>query len=206
MNYLSEEDLKEYSHEELINLRKWLDNYIVSFNKDKITWQILSYDELKKFFDDNYYDEDAKEYVSWFDSGSKMPIGMYFLSFPKRDRGNKYFVGTIRNSINKQTIIASICYLDKCKIFDDCDLVTSVEGIEINYFYRGLGLLKEIIGEFVKNIPSNQNIIVTAETPLGKKHQVMKHLKEALNKNGFVKDVRFEDEINDAYLEKITRK
>ena len=206
MNYIDEEMLKEYEYDELIKIRKWLNDYIVTLDKDNIPWHVFDHSKLKKFLLDNYYDDEFMEEVYWLDSGDKMPLGMYFLSFPKRMRKIKYFLGTIKNRLNKETIVAAISYLDNCEIGEESLLVTSVEGIEINYFYRGEGLLKLMMDEFAKIIDPSQNILVTSETPLGKKHRVMEHLKEALVKNHFSGDVRFEDEIDDAYLEKMHRK
>jgi len=206
MSFLDKDDLKYYKYDELSKLKTWLNDYIVTIEKESIKWQVLSFDELQEFFKNNYYDNTSNEFVYWYESDDRLPIGMYFLTYPKRKRDIKYFVGTIKNNLNKETIIGCISYNDDCQIGENCDLVTSIEGVEINYFYRGQGLLKKLISEFSKVVDKNQNILVTNETPMGKKYQVMRHLQDGLMEHNFNADIRFEDEIDDAYLEKITRK
>ena len=106
----------------------------------------------------------------------------------------------------KYTIIGVISYNDDVDIYYNREHVIDIETVEINYFYQGHGLLKVMMNEFVKNIDLSKNILITRESKSGEKHGVLRHLKDALNKVNYKRDIRFEHEIDKEYLDNLKRK
>lgn len=200
MNELTDKMLKTYGYDELKELKERIRDYIVPY--DKIEWQMMDSYQMTEFMKENYNSDGNAIY--WYDNHDQMPIGLVYLVFPKYCKDLKFFVGTIPNRVNKRTIIGCICYKDAL-ISEDCDIVTSIETIEINYFYQGKGLLKEMLVEFSKIVNKKQNIIMTYESAKGKVCHIMNHLQEILRNNGFVNDIRFEDDMDDEYIDSLKR-
>ena len=202
MKGLSPKMLSWYNSKELKKLSTMLTNYIVPVDKENIKWSIMKPMEMKEFFEKNY----GNDKVYWLDYYEKTPLGMTFLPFPPYSRSLKFFVGTIKNNLNLETIVGCIGFRDDCEICEDYELVTSIETVEINYFYQGMGLLNLMLSKFSEVINKDQNIIMTRESPMGKDCDILKHLKNNLTASGFNKDVRLEDDIDSEYLNKISRK
>ena len=140
MNELTDKMKRCYSYHELIKLKENIKDYIVPY--EKIDWQVMDSYQMTKFMEENY-NCDKEDSIFWYDMSEKTPICMHYLVFPPYPKDMKFFVGTILNNVNKRTIIGCICYKD-VSLGKDCKIVTSIETIEINYFYQGKGLLKEI--------------------------------------------------------------
>ena len=156
---------------------------------------------MNEFFYENYYDEE--KLVEWIIFDDYSPLGMFYLYFPPYHKNFKYFIGTVKNRINKDTIIACIIYDDKCNFIDKNNIFTCIETLEINYFYKGLGLLNILLKEFVKIIDKKNNIIVTNESKMGKLCHVKDHLKKTLEKFDFQKKFYSDDELDEKVLRKL---
>lgn len=200
MKELTDEMLKEYDKKGLKNLRENINNYIVNPDFNKIEWRVLNANEMEDFFYNNYYMNE--EFVSWFDLGENAPLGMCYLFFPPYDDGFKFFIGSIKNNINKETIVGCIIYKDNWQFNNENELFTLIETVEINYFYQGLGLLNIMFHNFGKKINKKQNVIMTNESYMGSICKVMNHLKNNLNILNFQKKICFEHEIEDSYNKK----
>ena len=192
------------SKEQIIELKKRINDYIVPCDKNKITWQVFNYLQMQQFLNLNYYDNN-NNLIYWLDKGEETPIGMTFLTFPPYNEKIKFFIGTIDSHNGKKMIVGCICFFNHLQLAKNTDLVTSIETVEINYFYQGQGLLQIMLDEFSKIVLKNQNIIMTMESEMGKTCHVMNHLKESLLKVDFKKDIRFEDEIDDEYIKKLVK-
>ena len=201
MNELTDKMKRCYSYHELIKLKENIKDYIVPY--EKIDWQVMDSYQMTKFMEENY-NCDKEDSIFWYDMSEKTPICMHYLVFPPYPKDIKFFVGTILNNVNKRTIIGCICYKD-VSLGKDCKIVTSIETIEINYFYQGKGLLKEMLNEFSKVVNRDQNIIMTQESAKGKICRIMSNLQTILRNNGFINDIRFEDNIDNEYIKSLKK-
>lgn len=203
MKNLTDEMLKQYSYDELIELKNNIKKYIVPLWKKKIKWKILSSNEMEEFIKENYIVNE--DYVSWLDLGEESLLGMSLLPFPPYNKNLSFLIGTIKNKANKETLIGCIVF---CKNFDfgiNYDKLTFIEMVEINYFYQGHGLLKVMLNEFCKEIDKEQNIVMTIESSKGRLCRVMEHLKERLKNISFKKDIRFSLDVNDSYIKSLKK-
>lgn len=204
MRELTDQMLGDYTKEELITLKDNIANYIVNFNNEDIKWQIMNAIEIERFMYDNYY-KDGK-FVSWNDLDINLPLGMFYLFFPPYAANFNFFIGTIKNKLNKETILGCIIYDEHFNPIGYNELFTCILTVEINYFYQGLGLLNVMFDNFCKVINKEQRIIMTIESMMGKRCQVMNHLKLNLNNYNFKKGTYFEYELEDKYFKISDRK
>lgn len=200
MKDLTKEMLSEYDKSKLLILKENLKKYIVDLDFDKIEWHVFNVHEMEHFFYNNYYDDE--KFVSWIDLGEDAPLGMCYLYFPPYEGDFNFFIGSVKNNIGKDTIVGCIIYKDSWQLNDENMLLTLIETVEINYFYRGLGLLNIMFYNFCKVINQNQNIVMTNESYMGSICQVMKHLKKNLDDLNFQKKVCFEYEMENNYNKK----
>jgi len=182
--------LDESSNNEKLILKKWHDNYIVPLNKDEISWLDLNSEELQRFLNDNYYDNECNNYVGWYDSFIYGVFGMRYLGFGNIIPGFNYLIGIIPNNINKFTIVASLCY---CKdyIFElgQVNGVNWIQTVETNYFYKNNGLFKMISEVIPKSIDFSKDLIMSEESIEGFNCHIFDRIKNELINCGFEKEV-----------------
>lgn len=198
MNELTDKMINDYSNEELIILKDNINNYIVPLNKKKIKWKVLKAFEMEQFINENYS-------ITWLDLGEESVFGMTLLPFPPYNDNLSFLVGTIKNKLNKETLVGCISYCNNFELGEKYNALTFIEIVEINYFYQGLGLLNIMLDKFCKVINQKQNIIMTMESSKGRICRIMKHLKTKLNMYSFKKDIRFQDDINDKYVKSLRK-
>ncbi len=190
MKKLPIEVLDNYNKFELKKLKKYIKDYIVPLDINKIKYQILTNEELTEFYEENYYIN--FKFVEWYNNGYYNPLGMHFLSI-NLPRDMKVFMLTIPNKINRETIIGSIIYSDNFKTSLE-EQIFLIDTIEINYFYRNKGLLDIMYNEFIKSNNINKDIILTCLSQMGHTCHVDKHLSKMLKKNNIDKNVILYDE------------
>ena len=158
---------------------------------------------MNKFLNENYYKDGLN--ANWIIQDEIMPIGMYYLSNLSINNNLKYFIGVVKNTINKETIVGCIIYHDGLIINDKNELFTLIGTIEINYFYQGLGLLNRMLKNFLKIINKEQDVIMTNESNMGRICRVMNHLKKNFSDLGFKKNIYFEYEMDEIYSMKLCK-
>lgn len=204
MKELSEKVLKWYSKRELAQLKKRIKTYIIPCNNCDVRWFSLDSEGMEQFLMCNYQDTNGNV-LYWLDQGEETPFGMTFLTFPPFNEHMKFFIGTMKTTFNKEMIVGCISYLDDFEVNKGYPSVTSIETVEINYFYQGQGLLQIMFNAFSKIIPKKQDIVITSESQMGKKCHVIDHLKEALLKNNVDVNLYFEYEIDDDCFKKLVK-
>lgn len=205
----------------MMNIDKWVKEYIEGVDLKKIKWIKLNATELKKFFDENYYDEENCEYVH--DMNTNKLLGMSFLNFQsynyisfhctENEQTFNYLLGIVGNNIGKQTIVGAIIYLDNYLMFNDQDKpFTYISTIEVNSYFRNKGIFKKMCEVFFDYVNLDQYILTSEQTEMGRKCNVFGILKDILISKGFQKNVVEDDhqkttlEIHDAIFTKQTGK
>lgn len=171
---------------------KWYKDYIEGVDISSTNYLNFTNEELLNFYRTNYYDiYDGGLVSSYEDSiGWLSPIGMYFLNFEKMV-GMKYVLGIADNSINKKTIVSALCYIDDYILFpEQIKYLTYLSTVETNYFFRGMGLHKQLIDNSYQFIPKDQNILVSELSKLGIKYHIDILLEKIYRSNGFRMDIR----------------
>ena len=190
MKQIPNEVLDNYNKFELVKLKKYIKDYIVPLDINKIKYQILTNEELSKFYEKNYYIN--YNFIEWHNNGFYNPIGMHYLSL-WLPIDMKAFILTLPNKIHKETIIGSIIYSDNYETSLE-EQIFLIDTIEINYFYRNKGLLDIMYNEFIKNNNIDKDIILTCLSKMGHTCHVDKHLSKMLKKNNIDKNVILYDE------------
>ena len=179
---------------------KWIKEYIENVNLDNIEWVKMNSTEFSSFLDKNYLDRETWEYVCDEKSSNlyKKVLGMTFLEYDELPSYDSYdmVLGLVNNNINKKTIIGAVKYIDKFYLFrDQKEPVTYIVTVEINSFFRNQGIYKKMVNELSNFIDFNYKILITGETDLGRKCNVITNLSESLRNNGF-KNLIIENGIN----------
>lgn len=167
----------------LFNLKNDIVNYMIQFSYDNIVWKSLTNNEMKMFLTNNYYRNN--KFITWDDDTI---LGMHYLHWHLYT--DKYFIGMIKNNINKETIVGCISYFDFHEIYGNINYISTVE---INYFYQGMGLLDKMYENFVKELNFNKNVMITSESLIGRKCHVINNLTKVLRKNGYNGDIVIDD-------------
>ena len=130
--------IRNSSIEEITYLKKWLNDYIVPLDKEKIIWLNLDSNDFTNFLEENYKDDDKN--IVWYNSQLYNVLGMKYLSFGNIIPGYNYLIGVIPNNIDKFTIIAYACY-SKNRFFEvgQKKAVNWLQTIETNAFYKKKG-------------------------------------------------------------------
>ena len=142
------------------------------------------------FFDNNYFDMSNYSFV--FDKGNlDVPIGMHYIEFTEMP-GLKYILGVINNNIDKKTIVAALGYVDDYLLFNDQkEFITYISTVEVNRYFRNMGLCKELIDRAsLLFININQNILISELSEMGRLSHVDKIFVNTLTSYGFDKDFR----------------
>ena len=184
---------------------KWKKEYICNINLDNIEYLELTTDELLKFLNDNYLDNDTFSYVSNQDDPSK-PIGLTYLDYNFLNYKNPYenekrfLIGTVSNNKGKKTIVSVFKYY-KNYFFSNNQKVplTYILSIEVNEFFRTNGLCKKTLIESLNHINLDNPIITTLESDIGYEIGVINIMKKIYYNHGFNKDIRSIGEYDETY-------
>ncbi|MBR6690625.1 MAG: hypothetical protein IKL65_04780 [Bacilli bacterium] len=173
-----------------MNLKeKWEKDYIDNLDLNEIEWVNLNKQQLLDFYEENYLDKKEWQYVSNMDTWG-IPLGLRYLSFRPENKNYNYLLGLVKNNVDKKTIVAAMIYVPNYFVFTNQDIpVTFICTIETNLYFRNKGLSKQLCDQILNFINPSQHIIVTRETDMGKKYNVLNILKETLFKNGFDKTI-----------------
>lgn len=182
------------------NTNKWIKEYIKNIDLKKIKWIKLNPEELNMFFNENYWDKDVCEYVCNKDDVNIYPtlLGMHFLNLNDsiNDKTYRYsfLLGIVDNNIGKKTIVCATIYLYEYFMFTNQEKpVTYISTMEVNSYFREMGIYKKMCETLINFISPNQHVIITKQTEMGEKCHVFEILKEKLLKNSF-KNYVFEDD------------
>ena len=194
--------IRNSSIEEITYLKKWLNDYIVPLDKEKIIWLNLDSNDFTNFLEENYKDDDKN--IVWYNSQLYNVLGMKYLSFGNIIPGYNYLIGVIPNNIDKFTIIAYACY-SKNRFFEvgQKKAVNWLQTIETNAFYKKKGLFK-MINELLYNyIDQSKDFITTDEFDDGILCHTIKRIKDALVNQGYQGEFYINTEIPKEYIKKI---
>lgn len=173
---------------------KWKKQYIEDLDLTKIEWVNLNNEQLMNFYNENYLDKEDWQYVSNQDSWGT-PFGLRYLSFRNQNLNYSFLLGLVKNNIDKKTIVAAMIYIDKYFLFKSQEVpITFICTIETNSYFRNKGIYKQLCNQILNFINSSQHIVITSQTDMGKKCNVLNILKETIFKNGFDKTI-WEDNI-----------
>ena len=203
--------LKRYNNkDEILQLRKWLDEYIVLQDEDKMTswlqdnikWLELDYKGMKKFLEENYIDG-VGNHVGWYNSMLYNVLGMKYLAYSNIVPGFSYLIGVIPNKIGKQTIVASLCYEKERKwsMLQE-EPVNSIQMIETNKFYRKHGIFNMLIEKIFSCLNPNLDLVVTDEYDDGLSCHTVLRLKNVLLGQGFEKEILTRSEYHEREKQK----
>jgi len=188
--------LKRYIDiEEKIQLKKWLQDYDIShdenvpLDKDKIKWLQLDYNGMQKFLEENYTDDNGN-HIGWYNSMLYNVLGMKYLAYSNIVPGFNYLIGVISNNINKQTIVACLCY-QKNRIWSltQEEPVNFIQMIETNRSYRKQGIFNMLVEKIMPCLNLNQDLVTTDEYDDGLSCHTVTRLKNTLEEQGFEKEV-----------------
>ena len=184
MKELPNNIIRDYNEKKLLNLKRIIFNYIVEFKLEDITWRSLTKDEMKNFLFDNYYIDN--NFVTWNDNDTI--FGMHYLQWHLYT--DKYFIGTIKNNIGRETIVGCISYFNSHKIYGNVNYISTVE---INYFYQGMKLLNEMYKNFINELDFDKDIMITNESMIGRERHVINNLEKTLKKVRYNKNIIIDD-------------
>ena len=149
------------------------------------------------FLENNYLDREVWKYIQNEELNSlyPAPLGMNYLNFdsPLNDKKYNFLLGIVNNNISKKTIVCATIYLDEYFIFTNQKTpLTYISSMEVNYYFRNMGIYKKMCDVLIYYINCDQHIITTKQTEMGAKYNVFKILCNTLISNGFQKCI-FED-------------
>lgn len=171
---------------------KWYKQYIEGIDLNNIEWKVMTSSELYSFYKKNYMDLRG----CFVSEENNVPYGMYYLSFTRMNYDDLYFVGLCKNKKGKKTIICAIHYVDNYMLFKSQRMpITYIETIEVNKYFRNMGLLSKMIHNFSFVLNPNQHILCTDESENGKIHGVYNKLCSILKQNGFDKSIEFDSSL-----------
>jgi len=171
----------------LKRFNKWLHNYIEDVDISNIEWVKLDFNELRIFFNENYFDEDENIYV--VEDDFNIPFGLYYLTFNSFCDKYNYLLGIVDNNIGKKTIVSAIVYLEDYYFFAAQDIpVTYVSTVEVNSYFWNNGIYKRMCDEFVKIINPNHHLVISEESEIGRLCGVVRNMNKSLYNNGIFKE------------------
>lgn len=184
MKELPNNVIRNCNEKKLLNLKRTVLDYIKEFKLEDITWKSLTKEKMRKFLFNNYYIND--NFITWNDNDTI--FGMHYLQWHLYT--DKYFIGTIKNNIDKETIVGCISYFNYHKIYGNVNYISTVE---INYFYQGMKLLNELYKNFINELDFDKDIMITNESMIGRKCHVINNLEKTLKKVRYNKNVIIDD-------------
>ncbi len=184
MKELPNNIIGSYNEKKLLNLKRIILDYIKEFKLEDITWKSLTKEEMKSFLFDNYYMDNS--FITW--NNNDTTFGMHYLQ--RYLYTDKYFIGTIKNNIDKETIVGCISYFNSHKIYGNVNYISTVE---INYFYQGMRLLNEMYKNFINELDFDRDVMITNESRIGRECHVIKNLEKTLKKVRYNKNIIIDD-------------
>ena len=184
MKELPNNIIRDYNEKELLDLKRIILDYIKEFKLEDITWKSLTKEEMNKFLLDNYYINN--NFITW--DTSVTIFGMHYLQWHLYT--DKYFIGTIKNNVDKETIVGCISYFNYHKIYGNVNYISTVE---INYFYQGMKLLNELYKNFINELDFDKDIMITNESMIGRERHVINNLEKTLKKVRYNKNIIIDD-------------
>lgn len=174
---------------------KWFNNYIYNIDLSKIEWIKLNKDELNNFYEENYFDKSEWCYITNEDESTFLkPLGLHYLCFDNGNKDYSFLLGIVKNNIGKKTIVAAMMYLENYCIFSDQKVpLTYISSVETNLFFRNKGIYSKMCEIIIDYINSNQHIIISKESKMGKEYNVVEKMKKSLIENGFEKTIWIDD-------------
>lgn len=121
MKELPNNVIRNCNEKKLLNLKRIVLDYIKEFKLEDITWKSLTKEKMRKFLFDNYYINN--NFITWNDNDTI--FGMHYLQWHLYT--DKYFIGTIKNNIDKETIVGCISYFNYHKIYGNVNYISTVE-------------------------------------------------------------------------------
>lgn len=169
---------------------KWYNQYIKDIDINKISWIILTDDELQTFYKENYFDKENNSYVYTTNLDKQNPFGLFYLTFDSL-AGLKYLLGVVPNNINKLTIIAALAFNDNYYLYSDQqEPITYISTVETNKYFRNQGIFKQLVLKAIEYNPSYQNILFSDESDMGKLCHVEEIATKLLQSSKYPKDAR----------------
>ena len=184
MKELPNNVIRNCNEKKLLNLKRIVLDYIKEFNLEGITGKSLTKEEMKDLLFDNYYING--DFITWNDDDTI--FGMHYLQWHLYT--NKYFIGTIKNNIDKETIVGCISYFNSHKIYGNVNYISTVE---INYFYQGMRLLNEMYKNFINELDFDKDVMITNESMIGRERHVINNLEKTLKKVKYNKNIIIDD-------------
>ena len=171
--------------------KKWENDYINNVDLEKIKFIKITKNELGEFIQNNYFDTEYMQYVhSKKENSIPSLFGLTYLNFKSSEMKNDYsfILGITDNNINKKTIICAVVYLDEYYMFQNQkEPFTYISTIEVNSFFRKMGIYKKVCNMLVNFINPNQHVLTSEESLMGKECNTFEILKQSLINNGFQK-------------------
>lgn len=175
---------------------KWINDYIDNIDLSKIEWVKFDYQQLMDFYDDNYLDKDNWQYVHGKRNNSYMvlPLGLRYLSFNSNNCNCNFLLGLVNNNIGKKTIVAAMVYFENYYFFEQQFVpLTYISTIEVNSYFWNKGIFNKLCDQVVKFINLDQHILVSEETDMGRKCNVIQKLRNVLLNHDFEQEVFIDD-------------
>ncbi len=190
---------------------KWQKEYIDNINIDNISYLNLTPNELRDFFFDNYLDTKEWTFVTDSINHSYRPIGLLYLNYDNFDEKNKYeinkryLIGVVNNNKGKKTIVSCIKYCFDYDFYENQVIhLNYFMTVEVNKYFRGKGLCKDIIKEYTKYIDYNNPLIITLESEMGKLCSTHNIITNNLRENGYEQDIRSIADCSQEYINMLT--
>lgn len=196
--------------------KRWIYEYIDNLDIRNIEWIKLNNDELETFLKENYYDKSVYKYVCDDFTSGMYPkfLGMNYLNIYTSNNGIKesFLLGIVDNNIGKKTIIGDFIYCENYILFDNQEIpLTYIHTAEVNRYYRGNGIYRQMCLALYDFIYPNQHIITTLESEMGEICHAFKIFEDSLRERGFnkriFKDINMYDyeELYDEVVPKIKK-
>lgn len=160
---------------------KYYRDYILGVDLNNIEFRSFTYDELLKFLDENYYDNDFNKAVYWQPDGFTAPFGMYYLDYVSSPVDSIYMLGLVNNQKGTKTIVFCMIY-DKTygPIDEPEDKIGYISFIETNYFFRNKGVFKTSLLKIKEVFKDYATVVISPESVTGSKISIIQRLTELL--------------------------
>lgn len=174
----------------------WKHNYIDGIDISNIEWIKLEGSELEEFFRENYFDEEEMQFVrdKFNTSPLTIPLGMHYIAFTYVNTDYKFILGVVPNNINKKTIVAAMMYLDNYYLYTEQKRpITYISSVEVNSYFWNKGIYKRLCEEVINYIKTDQHIMISKESAMGRICGTISLLESALLRYGFDKNFIVDD-------------
>lgn len=182
---------------------KWYQEYIADIDLNELKWIKLNQAELKEFYDENYYDSEAKCYAMSTKKHSFVvsPFGLEITSFlfDMEQKKSKHILGIVPNNKGKYTIVCKIKLREDYILGDILGDASTpyiyINCMEVNRFFRNMGISKTSVYQFYNLINMDKDIIMSDETDNGKECRVNENFCNTLYSLGYTGTVITESEL-----------